>query len=363
MTSQSVAKKTDLEQLLNPISVEHPSGESLRYDGTYDLVRAARREDDAELSQGIYVTDVKRADWPLVERLCLEALETRSKDLQLAAWLLESWLCLYGFGGVTEGFRLLSVLCESFWDTLHPQIESDNLEYRTAPLDWINEKLAIKLKRVALTAPQSGEAAVYSWADWESACQLENVTRRDPKAMQLAEAKGKVSTTKFQSAVMLTPKSFYIGLDYELTQTTEAIAALEALLDERCGKQAPSLYQFKDTLGSIHQLVFDVLRAREHENGSEPEAHFNGHEEIEDAEQFFSSGPIRSRSEAYRRLSEAADYLERTEPHSPTPYLVKRAITWGSMSLYEVLNQVIRNDNELQELNRLFRFVNEERSK
>ena len=29
----------DLEQLLAPISVEHPAGASLRYDGTYDRIR------------------------------------------------------------------------------------------------------------------------------------------------------------------------------------------------------------------------------------------------------------------------------------------------------------------------------------
>lgn len=353
----------DLERLLYPISVEHPSGISLRYEGVYDQVRAARREDDAELSQGIYVTDLKKADWPLVERLCLEALETRSKDLQLAVWLLEAWLHLYGAAGVAEGFRLMAMLCDSFWETLHPQIEDGNLDYRVAPIEWVNEKLPLKLKRIALTAPQVGDAPVYCWAEWESACQLEHLAHRDPKAMQLAEAKGKVSTTKFQSSVMLTPKPFYIELDEELDRATESIAALEHLLEEKCERKAPSLYQFKDTLGAIHQLVFEILRSREHENGDEPEPPFIAQEETEDPGQFLSGGPIRSRAEAYRRLAEAAEYLRRTEPHSPTPYLVRRAIAWGNMSLYEVLDQVIRNDGELQELNRLFHFVDEDRRK
>ncbi len=72
MTGEPANLRIDLERLLNPISVEHPAGESLRYEGTYDQVRAARREDDAELSQGIYVTDLKRADWPAALALVLE---------------------------------------------------------------------------------------------------------------------------------------------------------------------------------------------------------------------------------------------------------------------------------------------------
>jgi predicted component of type VI protein secretion system len=66
-----------------------------------------------------------------------------------------------------------------------------------------------------------------------------------------------------------------------------------------------------------------------------------------------SSGPILNRDDAYRRLAEAADYLAITEPHSPTPYLVRRAIAWGSMRLEDLLPELVRNGNELTEIYRL----------
>ena len=115
----------DLAALLRPVSAERPSGESLRYEGTYDRIREARREDDPRLSRGIYETELKRADWASVEAACLEALATRTKDLQVAAWLLEAWLHRYGFAGVREGLRLLAGLCEIFWDDLHPRLDED----------------------------------------------------------------------------------------------------------------------------------------------------------------------------------------------------------------------------------------------
>jgi type VI secretion system protein ImpA len=86
----------DLERLLDPVSAERPSGESLHYEGTYDRIREARREDDPRMSRGIYESEPKRADWAAVESLATESLSTRTKDLQLAAWLTESWTHLYG---------------------------------------------------------------------------------------------------------------------------------------------------------------------------------------------------------------------------------------------------------------------------
>src|SRR5262249_51806813 len=42
---------------------------------------------------------------------------------------------------------------------------------------------------------------------------------------------------------------------------------------------------------------------------------------------------LRTREEAYRQLMEIAEFLLRTEPHSPTPYVIQRATSWGEMPL------------------------------
>ena len=74
----------DVQDLLQPIPGANPAGESLRYQGTYDRIADARREDDPNLSQGIYKSALKRADWATAEAICVEALTKRSKDLQIA---------------------------------------------------------------------------------------------------------------------------------------------------------------------------------------------------------------------------------------------------------------------------------------
>lgn len=351
----------DIETLLRPVSPDRPSGESLRYEGTYDRIRDARREDDPRLSRGIYEAEPKRADWAEVEAVCLEALAGRSKDLQVAAWLLEAWLHRYGFAGVREGLRLLAGLCEVFWDDLHPQLEADGrADGRAAPFEWINEKLSLALKQVAVTAPHGADDAAYSYADWESACALENLARKDPKAAKAAEARGRVTLSKFTSSLMLTDGYYYAALYEEAGGAAEVCAALEGLLDERCGREAPSLHRFRDTLLAVQRLAADVLQSRPAEADDEApagegdEMRYADDPEAADAAPW-PAGPIRSRAEAYRRLSEAADYLMRTEPHSPTPYLVRRAVEWGGMSLHEVLQQIVRNEGEMQEITRLLR--------
>jgi len=54
------------------------------------------------------------------------------------------------------------------------------------------------------------------------------------------------------------------------------------------------------------------------------------------------------------------DYSSRLHHNRPTPYLVQRAVEWGSMNLFDLLQQIIRNEGEMEEINRLLRLSNKE---
>lgn len=58
-------------------------------------------------------------------------------------------------------------------------------------------------------------------------------------------------------------------------------------------------------------------------------------------------GPIRDRAHAYRLLQDVADYLSKHEPHSPTPYLLRRAVAWGGMPLPDLLREVVHQEGDL----------------
>ena len=84
--------------LLNPIPGDNPSGRNLRYDPVFDKVKEARREED-DAAQGDWKYERKVADWPLVIKIAGETLATKTKDLQLAAWLTEAALKREGVAG------------------------------------------------------------------------------------------------------------------------------------------------------------------------------------------------------------------------------------------------------------------------
>jgi type VI secretion system protein ImpA len=338
---------------LRVISTYAPTGDSLRYEGTYDLVASLRRQDDPDLEQGVWKTDLKKADWSGVERICLDALETRSKDIQIAAWLLEAWIHLHGFAGLREGLHLVAELCDTYWDGIPPDAVDGDLDYRLAPIHWIDEKLSIAVKLVPVTHPDSDDLPAYSLAEWEMA------RRRKAPEPRGSASRGEreVTHARFQQSASLTLIVWAAAAATDVRGAQGALDELVAVLDARCGSQSPGFARMREALGSVLHLLSTAFEGRE--NPPAPPA-------IDDspivaiapmAADAGSNGnganPIRTRAEAYQRLAEAADFLARIEPHSPVPSLIRKAIKWGGMTLEELLPELVRDSGQLTEIYRM----------
>lgn len=345
----------DIDRYLTPIPGENPAGESLRYEGTYDSIQEARKEEPAELPQGIWERELKKANWDQVTELCMDALENRSKDYQIAAWLVESLICLHGHAGFKEGLKLMLALAQTFWDDAYPVIEADDFSGRVAPLIWLNEKVSMKIKFVPITLPKSMDAQPYSFADWESSNLLEKQAVKDQDALTRAESEGRATRAKFLGSVMFTSGQFYIAQAKEIEASLELLSELNALLDEKCVKEAPSLNMLKENLENILSLVNNFLKEKQIEVpvavSSDADREAPAAETVAaDQDDQLATLSIRGRDEAYRMLAAAADYLLIHEPHSPTPHLVKRAVSWGQMSLTELLRELIQDDSNLRQI-------------
>ncbi|MEZ4471362.1 MAG: type VI secretion system protein TssA [bacterium] len=332
----------DMAALTRPISDLLPAGESLRRSAVYDRIKEARRHEDPHLSQGVWVTDVKKADWIEVERTCIDILRNKSKDLRVAAWLAEAWLKRFGLEGCVQGIQLVDSLVNRFWDTAYPAIEDDgDLDARMSPIAWINEKLSLELKRIPLTDPQTQEPQILDWVDWEKASLYDRQGGR-PK-------EGEVSTSEFMSCVLLTPAKFYRELDTQLTTLIESVAALEASIDKRCGQPMASLWQFREIATSLRGFVSRALdqKAEEDPDAADAAEAAPGTEEELAVGGSTRHGPIRNRAEAYQRLAEAAQYLLSKEPHSPVPHLIMRAVSWGNMTFAELIQELVQDQRDL----------------
>lgn len=316
----------DVERLLAPIEEAAPAGAPIRFDPLYDKIREARREDDPSVPRGVWERPLKVADHAAAAELAVEALRLRSKDLQIAAWLSEAWTELHGLGGLTRGLGLVTGLCERYWASLFPELDEDGDDARGAVLTWLDEALASRLRRVVL----GGERGTITLGDWERAAapnREESLTRESLLAR-----------------LTLVGAPRWAAVADEVSSARAALTELEARLE--LAMSAPvRMRRLQAGLADLAQLAEELLLAA----GGRPATVTPRAAATADgpAPAPAPSGPIGSRAEAYRRLAEAAEYLIRTEPHSPVPYLVQRAIGWGNMSLAELLQEFISSADDL----------------
>src|SRR5277367_37154 len=251
------------EGLLNTIPGDNPSGKTLRYDPVYDKIREARREEDV-LPQGDWSREVKKADYPVVIKLTTEALSSKSKDLQLAAWLTEAILCRDHIAGLREGLDLMRGLMETFWDTLYPEIDDGDLEFRSAPLGWVGSKLDSAVRRLPLTKSkldffkyQESRAVGYE-ADAQS--------EEKAAARNTAIAEKKCTAEEFDEAVKATGDAYYEKLSTNLVAALESVQSIGTLIDEIF---RTALEELQDLVKQYHKPAEEVVEETAEEPAEE----------------------------------------------------------------------------------------------
>lgn len=266
----------DVDALLAPMDGETPAGEDLRYSQVYEDIKEARRADEA-LAMGDWQRELKTADWGKVITLSTQALESDTKDLQIAAWLCEALVMAGGFGPLSKGITVLSGLLEQFWDTVYPLIEGDDIEYRIAPLEFVNDKLTTGIKSVPLT--DSG----CSWYTWQESREVGYEADTKNKYGDLDEqkkhrrdeliAEGKMTSEAFDAAAAQTPQAFRKELLEGLAACREAFMVLDRVVDDKFGREAPRISDIGEALEECERLVNRLYpdgkeRAPEPEPGS-----------------------------------------------------------------------------------------------
>lgn len=361
MTEQAPGYSAELDVLLKPIAGSQPTGESLRYAATYAQITQARLEDDPSLPLGDWERPLKKADWREVQKLCSEALVHRSKDLQIACWLAECWVRLNGIPGLTAGAHLLGALLESFWDGVYPLADEDDLEPRAAPINWINTHLEqILLLHVPLYSLPDKSPPFLSLREWQQAMEAEygGAARKDQEDVIARED---------LLAYALPHLHLLAQMDTDIAEARQAWLELSSLLDEKFERDAPSVSRVVAMLGQMQQALRSLLHNRDPRQqpalapvnfSTTDTAHsMDSSDFVESVAPAVELSPlpvvgtslagIDSREQAYFLLEQIAQYLEKTEPHSPTPYLIKRAVTWGRLSLPELMQEVLREEGDL----------------
>lgn len=335
MTGRPAPGDSDVAALLVPIA--GGAGQDVRRAGDYDRIAEARRDENASLPRGVWVRDIKQADWELVERLCSDVLAKRSKDLKIACWLCEAWVHVHGFAGLAPGLALADGLCRGFWPDLHPPLEDGDLSARLAAFEWLNERLPVVLRQVPVLVDSGQPELAYSWSDCLVADRLESVRARDPAAAQKAEAAGAVTNAMIEDRRNRTDPALLKRIVADLGKALTALEALDGTLDSLCGRDAPGLGKIRGVATEIAGFAATALEGRQSRAARAEAA---------------PAAPARpplpppemSRSAAYGQLAKIADFLRSTEPHSPVSDVLDQLVSWRDMSLVE-LDSALRETN------------------
>jgi type VI secretion system protein VasJ len=210
-------------------------------------------------------------DWNAVISDATTLLTGKTKDLMVASYLCAGLRETRGWPGLTDGLNLIKEMLAAFWEGLHP----GKLRARKAAIDWLLDRMKIALETVAVQS-SDGESVEASIAVIDQLAAFgEGRWENDPPTV------------------------------WSLSQILkEKLSAIPA--------EAPAEAQ-QDAAGG-------------HSGAAGGAASGSG------ATLSHASAPA-GRADAYRQIVAAADYLIAVEPHSPVPYLLRRAASWGGMAL------------------------------
>jgi len=340
----------DFEALLAPIPGENPAGVALRYAGDYDELKALLPKPDRDALE----SGGQAGQWPKLVQLASKKLRERSKDLTIAGWLTEALVHQHGFAGLRDGLILIRRLLEEYWEGVYPLPDEGDLEVRAAPLHALLEKNAplwigeIPLAPAPILDPETDETVPVTYNLWH-AIAVAQMADKKPLAPAMDEA--------MHSA----PADFLRQRYEDLQEAKEALVALRDVMDAQLGDAAPGIAAVQDALERCQGRLSAALTRRGISVGgpADEEASEGGEEpgELEPASgqawvggNGAGAGPIRSREDALRRLSEVADFFRRTEPHSPVPYLIHRAIRWSRLSFEQLLVELVKDESARYEI-------------
>ena len=342
----------DFEKLLKPIRDDAPAGDDLRYqdgDVTFPSIEELRTEEDPALAiEG----EPKVANWPQVVRQCDEALASKAKDLELAAYLAEGLAHTVGFEGVRDGVRLQKELIQTFWEGLHPGRDEDEIVFpiRAKPLNWMALETGFIKAVKAIPFATGNPDRPLAWADLDNAERVDaaKILPDQTQYEELTEA-GFVTTEAWNLALENTPRENLESCFTLLEESQAELNELSALCDEKFEDDAPNLFALSGLLGDIRERIEPLVQPEEEafEEGEEGEAASG---EAGGRSSGVPSGPIASRQEALRTLGLVADFFRRTEPHTPISYLVQRAVRWGNMPLEALLKEVVKSEEALEHI-------------
>ncbi len=351
-----------IDALLLPFSEDNPVGDDPRSDRSptslYTLIKDARNSARAAERQSLFDSeaDDAKSHWRKVIEQAPELLSTQAKDLEIACWYTEALIRLQGFTGLSQGFLLIQSLIEKFWDGLYPLPDEDGIETRVAPLTGLNGEgaegvLIAPIRNTFIT--ENDDPGPFNLWNYQQALEANKIVDEEAKKARIA--KNGYDVSDIESAVAQSSDDFFQKMHEHLTLCIETYKNIGRQLDEHCGiHDSPPISNIinvlTECLGAVNHLAKDKLNTSQNDEDTmqtiDGESS-NNDDNTHTATSTHIGGPVQSRESALKQISLVSDYFEKTEPHSPVSYLLKKAVRWGNMPLDELMKELIPDNASL----------------
>jgi type VI secretion system protein ImpA len=227
--------------------------------------------------------------------------------------------------------------------------DEDGIETRVMSLTGLNGEdgegvLIAPIRNINIT--EGYEPGPFNFWKYQQALDVEKIIDEEAKADKAAKLG--FSNDDVEQAVANSSESFFVNMRDDLSECLDTFRDTSRMLDEYCGiNDSPPTSKIinvlEDILGAVKHLGKYKFPTEE-QPADDAEGTEEGGTSGESAAVAASgqpAGPIRSREDAFKRLMEISDFFRKTEPHSPIPYAIERAVKWGDMSLEDLIRELI----------------------
>ena len=221
--------------------------------------------------------------------------------------------------------------------------DNDEELARVAPFIWLNTSFITRLNQdIILLQSSMSRSNPIRLIDWE------NSLKNNTGGTTLGREKIRDSITNEDVN--------WLGTITE--QSSNSLITIEKItknLDKFLTLKSPSLLNLKNSIEKIKNFSNSSLeqisrkKINKENKNSEPKDSFENKTELNKTQNQFPNTTTEkinssmsenslNRDKAYEDLEKIADFLQKTEPHSPTPYLLNRLVKWKNMTLQELVS-------------------------
>lgn len=360
----------DIQALIQPVATDRPGGQDLRSREERnnplaplqvyyrDLVAMERASQQGQPLP----TDAPKVTWREFTGKCETLLKAESKDLEVAAYLAQAWTRQHHLAGLGNGLRLMSQLLATFWEDLSPRLEREeggatvDAGFRAKWITWISSSQDFReaLGGVALGKSNNGrQLTLGAFQQMRLVVEANNRANQDEKA-RLVTA-GAHTPEAWRAAINGLPPS------ERATRAAEASACSKALLElsEICSKKFDS---GTPDLSALAGLLVGIERELSGTTGSIENTSNGGTNSTVDRgaagnPSNATMAGIQSRQDVIRALDEVANFLRRTEPHSPVSHMLDRCIRWLGLGFNDLMEDLLKDKDAREAMREILGIV------